>query len=168
MLATVLAVVLSIAQPPVLTSGDVAQIMSVSIRATFGSEPTSPGRSAPRPLIIDAAGATETFATLGSKPLGLDTAQWVRSEPREFRRTLEALNCPNARVSPACRLRKNGTVVHVLDARPVPNSSAIELWLNVITPNHHASDGRLSGFTAVLRVEKVAGVWTAQIERVAA
>lgn len=152
---------------PDISSDDVARIMTRAVESSMDGGPKARHMHLPRPLMIDAAGANDMFAALAGGSIALDTAKWLPSRPRQFRRTLEALACPSASVSPACRLRHDGTLVHVLRLRLMPDGQTLEMRLNFVYRNTHAADGRLTGYTSVLHIKKQLGEWTANVVAVA-
>lgn len=158
MLAVMLA--LQIAAPQgALTSEDVAAMFSVAVEASISKS----SHSLPKPLIVDVGGANKEFERLTGREIPLHEKAWLRATAHERSDMFTPLRCPVPRVlSPACRLVRSGTVVHLLRVRPDSVSGGYELAVNFVH-RRAANTDELSGFTALVHVDRVAGQWVAKV-----
>lgn len=161
-----LGIVLLVRQQPTLTPRDVAEITNVAVYTATHTGLEKHWLTVPQPLLVDAGGVNEAFEKLSGRALPIDSANWLPGTARHFRKTFAVLDCPQQRRGPQCRMRESGTLVHIISVKPAPDG-AFEMKLNFVHTKLGSTTGELDGFTAVLRVERMSGTWTARMLYVA-
>ena len=149
-----------------LTELDVAKIVSVAVEASLPHTHLLRGGLA-QPLHVDVTEANARFEALAKRTLPIMRESWLPARAYEDTPTFKALACPKPnKISSACRMRAAGTLVRV--SRVVPGASPEEFTVAVdFVRARSDTDARLTWITAIIEVDKVAGVWHAKVARFA-
>lgn len=169
MLTTVLYAAMLLQVTPDLSKDDVSAILAAAVQASLNLPGKPPVDPRPAPLMIDMDDAVQRFETLTTEPVTSADIRFPAQIMFQKVPIMTALSCPDERrITPQCRMRTGGTLVHLIDVRRNPGENSLELRVNVVYARPADPLNRLSGYTAKLRAVRVGGSWEATLVAIAA